>query len=229
MPVKTRIESFNLDYNLITREMLSVEAQRADFAQRASQIITDVKAQNAKVLGRVPKHTISVDGREGAPLNSVKIPNGVVFVEFELVFEAITWVHEMLKRHSPYKSGRYQKSHVLIADNVAVDEGVVPPVADKYEFVNVQPYARKIEKGLSSQAPDGVYQAVATMASSSSKFGNVARIRFGYVTPMFGAIESWAASPAGVAWGQQKSRRRKDLQAEWLRRQPAIIITMPGR
>jgi hypothetical protein len=229
MAVRTKVESLNLNYDLITKEMLSPEAQRQVFVERATALVNEVKQQNAKVLGRVPAHTISVDGREGAPIASVKIPGGVVFVEFELVFEAISWIGEMLEKHSPYKSGRYQRSHVLLADGVAVDEGAVPPIADRFVWVNVQPYARKIEKGLSSQAPTGVYQAVATMAASSSKFGNVARIKFGYETPLFGDIDKWASSPAGAAWGAARSRRRKDLQGEWLRRQPAIIITMPGK
>lgn len=229
MAVRTKVEPFDLDYTVLANETFSVEAQQAYFAQEAGALIEQVKAQNAKVLGRVPKHTIAVDGREGAPLSSVKIPGGVVIVEFELMFEAIKWIGEMLEEYSPFKTGQYQRSHVLIADNVAVEPGAVPPIAEKYEWVNTQPYARKIEKGLSPQRPEGVYQAVAKLAAESSKFGNVARIRFGYVTPLFGAIDKWASSPAGAAWAAQKSRRRPSLHGEWLRRQPAVIVTMPGK
>ena len=64
-------------------------------------------------------------------------------------------------------------------------------------FLNTQPYARKIEgyRGLggvvhrapsSPQAPDGVYQAVATLAQR--KFGNVAKITFSYRTAIGGEI-----------------------------------------
>jgi hypothetical protein len=229
MAVRTKVESFNLNYDVITKELLSPEAQRHVFVERTTQLVNDVKQQNAKVLGRVPAHTISVDGREGAPISSVKIPGGVVFVEFELVFEAISWIGEMLRQFSPVKKGVYRDSHVLLADNVAVDPDAVPPIATEYQFVNLTPYARKIERGLSPKAPTGVYQAVAKLAASSSKFGNVARIKFGYVTPLFGAIDKWASSPAGAAWAQKKSRRRKELHGEWLRRQPAIIVTMPGK
>jgi hypothetical protein len=229
MPVKTKVESINIDYSLITSETFSVGAQRKEFASRATEIIDQVKSQNAKVLGRVPTHTISVDGREGAPISTVRIPGGVVFVEFELAFEAITWIGEMLRQHSPVKSGEYRQSHVLLADGVAVAPGAVPPIADKYVWVNVTPYARKIERGLSSKAPTGVYQAIATLAASKQKFGNIARIKFGYETPMFGAIDKWAGSSSGSALAKSKSGRRKELHGEWLRRQPAIIITMPGK
>lgn len=229
MPVKTSVQSVNLDYALIANETFSFDAQKADFVQRASHIIEETKVQNARVLGRVPSHTIAVDGREGASLSAVKIPGGVVVVEFELVFEAISWIRDMLEQHSPVKSGRYRDSHVLLADGNAVPPGAVPPIAERYTFVSTVPYARKIERGLSSKAPKGVYQVVATMASASSKFGNVARIKFGYETPLFGAINTWANSPSGAAWAQLKSRRRKDLHGEWLRRQPAIIVTMSGK
>jgi hypothetical protein len=219
----------NLERDLYTSSFLSVREQQEVFASAARTIIEDAKAQNARVLGRVPNHTIAVDGREGAPLNSIQIPNGVVVVEFELVFEAISWIGDMLRQFSPVKKGVYRDSHVLLADNVAVDPDAIPPIADEYQFVNLTPYARKIERRLSPKAPTGVYQSVAKLAASSSKFGNVARIKFGYITPLFGAIDKWAGSSAGAAWAQKKSRRRKELHGEWLRRQPAIIVTMPGK
>lgn len=153
---------------------------------------------------------------------------GVVFLEFELVIEVLGLIGEMLERHSPVKTGRYRDSHVLLADNVLVEPGTVPPIAERYVWVNIQPYARKIEKGLSPQRRDGVFQAVATLASSTQRFGNVARIKFGYETPLFGAIDAWANTPSAARWAQMKSGRRKQLHAEWLRRQPAIIVTLPG-
>ena len=52
--------------------------------------------------------------------------------------------------------------------------------AEEYVFINTQPYARKIEgtggRRMAPQAPDGVYQAVATLAQR--RFGNIARITF---------------------------------------------------
>jgi len=199
------------------------------FAEFASQVIEEGKAHNASVLGRVPPYTVSVDGRLGAPLESVK-PNGVVFVEYELVFEALQWIEDMLVQFSPVGKapkdrhpGLYKRSHVMIADGTAVEPDAVPPDAKRISFVNTQPYARKIERGFSSQAPDGVYQVVAKLASS--KFSNVAKITFGYETPLFGGIEEWAASPSGRAWGKKKRKGSKGT-AEWLRRQPAIIVTL---
>jgi hypothetical protein len=86
--------------------------------------------------------------------------------------------------------------------------------------VNTQPYARKIERGHSKQAPNGVYETVAHLAAR--RFGNMARIRFGYRSPLFGSIKEWA----GRTRLQPKGRRRTgSSRQDWLTRQPAIIVT----
>jgi hypothetical protein len=223
MAVRVKISPINLDYKLVLDQTLSEQAQSQVLASYADQAIEDAKAKNARVLGKVPPYTVAVDGRIGASLSSVK-PNSTVFAEFELVIETLAWIGEMLRQYSPVRKGTYRDSHVLIADGTAVDDDKAPPIASEYDWVNLVPYARKIERGLSSQRPEGVYQSVAQLAQA--KFGNVARIKFGYVTPQFGAIDKWASSPAGIAWAQRKSRRRQELHPEWLRRQPAIIITL---
>lgn len=223
MALRVKVTPLNVNYDLMLSKMLSPEAKSRVFADFAHKVIEDGKAHNAKVLGRVPPHTISVDGRLGAPLTSVK-PGGVIFVEYELTFEALQWIGEMLERFSPVKSGRYQRSHVLIADGVAVEDGAIPPAASRLAWVNVQPYSRKIERGLSPQRPEGVYQAVAKLASA--RFSNVAKITFGYENPLFGAIDNWAASPAGAAWAKRKRKGSSKGHSEWLRRQPAIIVTL---
>lgn len=226
MAARVKITPFNLNFKYVAPKIFTREAQTKLFAEFAQERIDEAKAQNARVLGSVPPYTVSVDGRLGASLLSAQPNNPIgVYVEFELVFEAVQWVGEMLEKHSPVKSGRYQKSHVLIADNVVVDDGAPPPVARKYVWVNVQPYARRIERGWSSQAPDGVYQAIPDLPETKQKFGNIAKITFGYETPLFGAIERWAASPSGIAWGKKKRKGAKGT-SEWLRRQPAILITL---
>ena len=80
--------------------------------------------------------------------------------------------------HSPVLTGRFAKSHELFADGVDTENPNIAPPAEEYVFLNTQPYARKIERGRSPQAPDGVYQAVATLAQR--RFGNIARITFSY-------------------------------------------------
>ena len=147
----------------------------ADFARSE---IADAKAINRRALGYDPPVTIYVDGTRNAPLTSVK---NVIVAEFELVGQLVLWIHGQLQMHSPVRTGRYKQSHALFADGRQVDPiGPEIPNAEEYVFVNLVPYARKIERGSSPQAPDGVYQVVAHLAQQ--RFRGVGRITFSYRT-----------------------------------------------
>jgi hypothetical protein len=185
--LKVRIQPFRRELDLAFDAVLGPKARSAIFAKFAGEVIEEAKQQNKQALGIVPPYDIFVDGREGAPLTSVK-PDGVIRVEFQLIYEAVAWIYQQLEKHSPVLTGRYASSHELFADDVHTETPNTPPPAEEYIFVNVQPYARKIERGLSPQAPapEGVYQAVAKLAKS--KFGNIANIRFSYRTAMGSAI-----------------------------------------
>jgi hypothetical protein len=220
MAVRTRVQPIDRDISLMIAEDLSPQAQSAVLASYARQQLTEAQDINSRALGRLPRHETFVDGRRGASADSVK-PSGVIVFEFALVEDVIEWIELMLIQHSPERTGRYSKSHVLFADNVEVQFGATVPEAREYIFVNTQPYARKIERGLSAQARSGVYEVVSVLASR--RFGNVARIRFSFVVPQFGAIHDWA----GKTNMQRRGRRMKsEARAEWLRRQPAIIVTI---
>lgn len=191
MVVRTRVEPINRDIDLMLNEALSPAAQSAAFAEFAGEQIEDAKQTNRSILGRMPGYTVSVDGQAGAPLTSVK-PDGVIVTEFELFNDVLAWIADQLEQHSPVGSGRdphpglYRKSHTLFADGQEVPVGNVVSPADEYVFINMEPYARKIELGSSSQAPDGVYQVIAILGQR--RFGNVAKISFGYRTAISGAF-----------------------------------------
>jgi len=185
MKLQTRVQPIARDLELMMKDGLGDKARSAMLAAFAAETIEEASAQNKQVLGVVPPHEIFVDGREGAPLASVK-PDGVIRAEYQLVNEALAWISTQLQLHSPVLSGRYAKSHELFADGVDTENPNLAPPAEEYVFINIQPYARKIERGQSSQAPDGVYQAVATLARR--RFGNVAKIDFSYRTAIGGAI-----------------------------------------
>src|SRR4029077_2831238 len=174
MALSVRITPIRRDLDVMFKQGIGDKAQSAILAAFALEKIEEAKAQNKQALGVVPPYKTYVDGREGVPLESVK-PNGVIRVEFELVSEALAWIYQQLETHSPRLTGHYASSHVLFADGQEVSDVNNPPPAEEYVFVNTTPYARKIEgnKGRppsSPQAPDGVYQAVATLAR---KFSNV--------------------------------------------------------
>ncbi len=107
-----------------------------------------------------------------------------------------------------------------------VDVGTEIPEASEYAFLNTQPYSRKIERGESPQAPEGVFQVVATLAQS--RFGNIAKITFSYRAVMGGAIGAWAMTPSARSLAARSgSTGSSDIKrTEWLTRSPAIIITV---
>lgn len=206
MSLKTRIEPIDRDIELMLSEDLSPAAQSKQFAVFAQEQITDARETNLQVLGRLPRETIAVDGRVGASLDSVR-PDGVILAEFQLFDDVLIWIADQLDKHSPVLTGRFKKNNTLFADGVETQVGSKLPDAQEFVFTNTLPYTRKIERGQSSQAPDGVFQVVATLAQR--RFGNVAKITFGYRTALGGAF-------IGGRAGDRSDQRN-----------PAIIVRLP--
>lgn len=216
---------------------LSPAAQSAQFAEYAGEQIEEAKKIDASILGQVPRYTVSVDGQMDAPLTSVK-PDGVIIAEFNILIDALAWIEDQLIKHSPVGSGRdphpglYQRSHALFADGQEINVGDKIPDAEEYIFISDLPYARKIEGGpgkvaISPQAPDGVYQVVAHLAAS--RFGGVAKISFTFQSFIGGAVGVWAATPSAArhAAANRGHAGTGSRAAEWLTRQPAIIVKIP--
>lgn len=177
MTVRTRIDPINRDIELLLRDDLSPAAQSRALADFASGELKKAQDTNRAALGSVPSHETYVDGRRSADLQKVR-PGGVIVFDFNLLGELFAWIDFMLITHSPVKSGRYRRSHILLADGVEIEQDGPLPDASEFVYLNVQPYARKIERGLSKQAPDGVYEVVSVLAKR--RFGNLAKIHFTY-------------------------------------------------
>ena len=173
-----KLSPFSRAIEVFVSDLKDPKAKSARLAKFAEEGIADIRKHNRTVTGSDSPYEVTVDGRRGAPLASVK-PDGVIVAEFDLVQEVLEWIGEQLLFDSPYLTGRYQRSHRLFADNAEVTPGNIPE-ATEYAFVNLQPYARKIERGQSDQAPEGIYEAIAVTANK--RFGNLARIRFSFRT-----------------------------------------------
>lgn len=182
MAARVRVQSFEQTVGLAVDRLLTPEAQGRMIADAARAILADAEAQNTAALGHKPPHKTFVDGRQNAPLESVKPSGGSIVFEFQLIDNVLIWVSEMLVQHSPMLTGAYTNSFLLYADGVEVDIAKPAPVAESYVFLNSRPYSRKIERGLSNQAPDGVFHAVAVLAGQ--RFNNQATIRFSYQSPI---------------------------------------------
>lgn len=174
-----------------------------------------------QILGYAVKVTRFVDGVMGANEFAVK-PTGNIVYEFAAISNVIQFIAASLERNSPVGSsgdrhpGLYRSSHLLYADGVEtpIDDPVTG--ASEYTFVNTLPYARKIENGQSSQAPDGVYELTAMQAAR--QYGGLAHIEFiDYV----GVLGVMAQTPNAV-YGQ-RTRKSHNTSAN---RYPAIRVTV---
>lgn len=179
MIISTRLEPISRDIELLINASLSPKAQSALLARFAREQLKEAQAVNQRATGSVPPHDTFVDGKAEASLESVR-PDGRIVFEFHLVLDLFAWIGEQLVQHSPIGDPplHYFENHIFLADGAQVIPGEKVQDAKVYTFANLVPYARKIEKGLSPQAPDGVYHVVAVLAQK--RFGNVARVRFGY-------------------------------------------------
>lgn len=212
--VRLRRSEFRISVSV--SDKLSYAARQKRLGEIARAGIKESLDINRRALGREPPYTVYVDGRVNAPLESINPDRGRIVAEFHLLTDMIAEIDRMLIEHSPVLTGRYALSHLFTADGREASPANPPP-AREYVFVNVQPYARKIERGQSSQALTGVYEVVAALASQ--RFGNIADIRFTYRTPLGGAIHDWAGKTQMESPG-----RRGEKRDEWLRSQPAIVI-----
>ena len=216
-----RLDPFSREFAAMIDEVLSPKARSAALAEVALVEIQRANTINRTALGSEPKYEQFVDGRQGAPLESVKA-GGMILAEWSFLGQTLTYVREMLREASPFRSGRYRDSHLLIVDGVEIADGAaMPDEFDEAVFINSQPYSRKIERGLSAQAPSGVYQVVAAMGKR--RFGNLARVSFTF-RPLTGIshLDTWARKTSLMKAGR---RTMTDAdREEWLRRQPAITV-----
>ncbi|MBB3937676.1 hypothetical protein [Aureimonas phyllosphaerae] len=214
-----KLAAFNRQVAVFTSDLKSPAARSARLAQVAEEGIADIRQSNRALTGADPMPRVYVDGREGAPLTSVR-PDGVIVANFDPVRGALEWIGEQLVLESPRLTGKYQRSHVLEIDGVAWDAIGPMPDGERYVFRNTQPYARKIEPrertiaeraffgdrrkfrkhkktdvGQSYQAPDGVYAAVAAVAQT--RFGEVAKIL--YTLNNYDAVTGYS-HPAIIVW-----------------------------
>lgn len=225
MGVKTKIDPIDRDVKLIVDELLSPAGRSKQFAAAAQEFLDEADQTNRQVLGRIPKHHTWVDGREGVPLASVK-PDGVIVREYELIFDVLVFISDILRTMSPVGRGPdkrpghpgfFKASHLLFADGreVAVSETV--PDATEYVFLSSALYARRIEKRST------VYEMAA--AKAAARFGNIAKVRFGYRSPILSYVAG-GRNRAERAAQRNQPAKQSAKHLERATRVPAIIVTI---
>ncbi|SFU38795.1 hypothetical protein SAMN02799631_00383 [Methylobacterium sp. 174MFSha1.1] len=222
MAIIRRIAPFDRSVGLVLDKALSKEVRAQYAAAAARAILSEAQDAHKAVLGRVPDHHTFVDGREGTALETVNPDGGHIVFRFEMIEQALLWIRDRLEENSPVLTGEYQKSHTFYVDGHEAEVGQpIPAGASELVFMSLAPYARKIERGLSKQAPDGVYEGVAALASR--RFGNLASISFGFRSPLMSYVAGGANRAERAALRNQPARRSA-MRMERETRVPAIII-----
>lgn len=219
MGLTVKIDSVEKDIEAMVRNDLSREAQGKAIADYVRAGIAEADDTNRRILGRLPPKTITVDGSEGAALESVNPDGGSIIIEWEIVTDVLIWIAQTLIERSPTVSGAYKKSHTLLADGQEVRIGSDIPPADEYTFINLVPYARRVEIGTTKsgrafliQVPNRIYER--TAKDASARFGNIADIKFGY-------REAANAYTLKHSAGRRKDRARGSAVSS-----PAIIVKL---
>lgn len=185
------IDPIDLDIRTIINEELSPVARSSALAAFARATLQEAE-QADEALGFKPPHTTKVDGAVGADEGSVR-PDGTIEYAFNLLPDIFAWILDNLLAFAPVRSGRFKASFEFYADGVLADVNGPIPQAKEFVFLSSAEYAREIEGDPSRppesmQAPNGVFEAVATLAQQ--RFGNQASIRFSYRAPFNGRLLS---------------------------------------
>lgn len=137
------------------------------------------KALQAEVgRGFDNKPVVITDGVPRRDYSQVRPFGKIEFARRPQMAEAVLWALDALRKRSPTLTGRYVQSHVVLLNGAEIAGDLRAGLAavkdgDRVQIVNTQPYAKKIEgrasskkrgvsgeRGLSSQAPGGVYRVV---------------------------------------------------------------------
>jgi len=161
-------------------------ARRQALIQLAAESFATADRQNTEVLGRPAEYDTVVDGKAGVSPERVKEGGTIVYlfkVGSASLQAAVDDAFRILAELAPILTGRYQNSFRLFVNGTEQDAATAgAPIdlrdTDEIQITNLQPYARKLERGWSSQAPNGVFETAAT--ALRSQYGNLLNISFSY-------------------------------------------------
>lgn len=225
--IVAKVDTLDRDIDVLLEDMTPQGAKKA-FVAIARQERDRAVAQNTRALGRKPTYTTSVNGHIGAHEDRVTLP-GTIIYEFDIATQMVAEIVGLLKKHSPVFKGRYRESFAVFVDGTEVADPMLA-TADYQEVVilSTVAYARKIERGLSKQTPNGVFQVVAAMASR--KYSAIASIKFSYGSPLSPSsthLEAWARKTGQTRERFARGGNKAEFdRGEWNRRQPAIQIRL---
>lgn len=233
MPLDIKIKSVSQSFKALLDETLSTKARNDQVAAFARRQIAAADQINRQALGVVPPKTISVNGRTNETLTNIIPPDtGIIVAEYRIVDDVLAWIIKTLRDRSPIISGDYRRGHRLFADDVEVDADN-PPIARRYAFFNLVPYARKIEVGKTKAGRDFVIRVQnkiyeRTGNDAKAKFGNVAKITNGFAsTPNSYTLKNDQKSRSFTrGFLRVSARQRPDRVKGSVVTVPAIYVTI---
>lgn len=218
-----------------TRQTWEITRDQGKFLREITVRTAKVALRQEQARGRFPRdralYTTWTDRNPRKPEERVRFGGSIAYIQRIQLGEVYEFIMRELVRLSPYGEAKrrgkerfrqrhYDESHVVLVDGRAVlrEGGDASILAirnatkrvgpnSKVQFVNIQPYARRIEQGNTEykrqpdkryrrardgattlgfkkpynwtmQAPNGVYKLVASRAAR--QFRGIARIRFTY-------------------------------------------------
>ena len=142
----TGLGAFMRKFTVDTRGLIEKDA-KALLVKTAEQGNKRILAeQTARSGGETPGFTQKVDGVEGAALDRVKMP-GIIRFDYDYRWEAALWLLDWLRKHSPYESGEYARSHVILLNGKEVEADRSRRLYRSAELIvtNTTPYSRRLE------------------------------------------------------------------------------------
>lgn len=167
-----RLQGMAREVNLAMHD-LDAESRKKLVLQAARENLEEAQ----KINGTGVPFTTIVDGQRGAAITNVR-DGGVIVYLFNSAVQAVVATLSALRQNAPRKSGRYASSFVVLINGTQASPPYDVQITDTVTFTNLQPYARKIEQGLSSQSPNGVFEVVARQIRR--EFGSFLSVKFTY-------------------------------------------------
>ena len=179
-----RLRSFAAQIDAAKKLTMQGPARQKELSQLSQDSLQEGRAINRAAIGHDIADRTLVNGQP-ARAEDIK-PGGVVVHLFAVHHAAIDFAYETLARLSPIDSGHYKNSHQMLVNDVPVDPPVEIGMDDVVTFVNPAAYARRLERGWSDQAPDGIYEVATQIVRR--RFGGIVTTAFRYVALSGGEV-----------------------------------------
>lgn len=178
------------------------------------QLAAFAKSELAKVQasGEAPKHYVrAVNGRVGAPEESVQLPGPIVY-SFNVLPDVAEYALAFARERSPVKSGRFKRSWFVMVNGRETRNLESIPLEAECILTNSQPYSRKLEVGaMHARVPPGIVED--TRQAVMRRFGNIVTAQKRFI-------------PLSGAYVLRRENRRKDRTSGKQLLYPALVILM---